>query len=88
MFEQSSSFFPDSSAAAQHPRFFAEVWSLVGLATSIVVALAAAVLIGVVDTIMIAPFGTTALAGASIAASVILIFASMSRGHTDFVFVP
>ena len=80
MLKQSSSFFPNASAAAQHPRFFAEVWSLVRLATPIVVALAAAVLIGVVDTIMIAPLGTTALAGASIAASVILIFYSALYG--------
>ena len=73
-------FFPNTSAAAQHPRFFAEVWSLDRLVTPIVVALAAAVLIGVVDTIMIAPLGTTALAGASIAASVILIFYSALYG--------
>ncbi|MEQ8271519.1 MATE family efflux transporter [Algiphilus sp.] len=66
--------------AAQLPRVFAEVWSLVKLATPIVVALAAAVLIGVVDTIMIAPLGTAALAGASIAASVILIFYSALYG--------
>ena len=64
----------------QQPSFLNEVWRLVTLATPIVVALAAAVLIGVVDTIMIAPLGTTALAGASIAASVILIFYSALYG--------
>lgn len=62
------------------PRVVDEVWRLVALALPIVVSLAAAVLIGVVDTIMIAPLGTNALAGASIAASVILIFYSALYG--------
>ena len=69
-----------TNAPEHRPRFFGEVWRLITLATPIVVALAAAVLIGVVDTIMIAPLGTTALAGASIAASVILIFYSALYG--------
>lgn len=72
--------FSNTTSSVQCPRFFAEVWRLTTLATPIVVALAAAVLIGVVDTIMIAPLGTTALAGASIAASVILIFYSALYG--------
>ena len=66
--------------AEQQPRFLEEVWRLISLATPIMVALAAAVLIGVVDTIMIAPLGTTALAAASVAASVILIFYSALYG--------
>ena len=66
--------------SAQLPSFLSEVWRLITLATPIVVALAAAVLIGVVDTVMIAPLGTTALAGASIATSVILIFYSALYG--------
>lgn len=73
---------PENSptAASCAPSFLEEVWQLVLLATPIMVALAAAVLIGVVDTIMISPLGTTALAGASIAASVILIFYSALYG--------
>ncbi|MEN0000925.1 MAG: MATE family efflux transporter [Pseudomonadota bacterium] len=67
-------------AAKPQPAFLAEVWQLIVLATPIIVALAAAVLIGVVDTIMIAPLGTKALAGASIAASIIVIFYSALYG--------
>ena len=66
----------EPARAKSRPRFFHELWRLTTLATPIVISLAAAVLIGVVDTIMIAPLGTTALAGASIATSVILIFYS------------
>lgn len=74
---------PDSKKANSSvppTHFGVEVWRLVTLATPIVVALAAAVLIGVIDTIMIAPLGTLALAGASIATSVILIFYSALYG--------
>ncbi len=70
----------ENPASKQRPDFLSEVWRLITLATPIVVALAAAVLIGVVDTVMIAPLGTPALAGASIAASVILIFYSALYG--------
>lgn len=66
--------------ANTRPSFLDEVWRLTTLATPIMIGLAAAVLIGVVDTIMIAPLGTKALAGASIAASVILIFYSALYG--------
>lgn len=71
---------PTQTTPAKHPQLLGEVWRLAALATPIVLALAAAILIGVVDTIMIAPLGTTALAGASIASSVILIFYSALYG--------
>lgn len=51
-----------------------EVRKLAGLGFPIVISLAAATLIGVVDTIMIAPLGTVPLAAASITASVSVIF--------------
>lgn len=57
-----------------------EVWRLATLGFPITVSLAAATLIEVVDTIMIAPLGTEALAAASITGSVILIFLSALYG--------
>jgi MATE family multidrug resistance protein len=52
----------------------AEVAPLVRLAVPIVVSLAAATLIGVTDTIMIAPLGTVPLAAASLTGSAVVLF--------------
>lgn len=51
----------------------------------IVISLAAATLIGVVDTIMIAPLGTLSLAAASVTTSVIIIFYSGLYGFVSAV---
>ncbi|MEM1314664.1 MAG: MATE family efflux transporter [Pseudomonadota bacterium] len=61
-------------SAAVSPSVRAEAAGVAKLAVPIVISLAAATLIGVVDTIMIAPLGTNALAAASIVASVGMIF--------------
>jgi multidrug resistance protein, MATE family len=52
----------------------AEVVPLLSLATPLVIGLAASTLIGVTDTLMVAPLGETALAAVSLTSSVILIF--------------
>lgn len=67
------------------PRAVAEVWPLLRLALPIVVGLAASTLIGVVDTIMIAPLGTLALAAASLTTAVIIIFYSALYGFVSAV---
>jgi multidrug resistance protein, MATE family len=64
---------------------WAEARALAALAFPIVISLAAATLIGVVDTVMIAPLGTVPLAAASITASVILIFYSALYGFVSVV---
>jgi MATE family multidrug resistance protein len=64
---------------------WAEVRALAALAVPIVISLAAATLIGVVDTVMIAPLGTVPLAAASITASVILIFYSALYGFVSVI---
>ncbi len=53
-----------------------EIGRLSALGFPIVISLAAATLIGVVDTIMIAPLGTVPLAAASITNSIIIVFYS------------
>ncbi|MEM0930015.1 MAG: MATE family efflux transporter [Pseudomonadota bacterium] len=58
---------------------------MTALGFPIVISLAAATLIGVVDTIMIAPLGTVPLAAASITASVILIFYSALYGFVSVI---
>ncbi|MEO1192039.1 MAG: MATE family efflux transporter [Pseudomonadota bacterium] len=62
------------SGATQLQLSLREVRRLVSLALPIMVSLSAATLIGVVDTVMISPLGTDALAAASIAASIMMIF--------------
>ena len=62
-----------------------EAKALTALGFPIVISLAAATLIGVVDTIMIAPLGTVPLAAASITASVILIFYSALYGFVSVI---
>ncbi len=56
------------------PSVLTEARRLTVLAIPIVVSLAAATLIGVVDTLMIAPLGTLPLAAASISTSILIIF--------------
>jgi multidrug resistance protein, MATE family len=51
----------------------AEIPSLVRLAMPIIAGLAASTLIGVIDTVMIAPLGTLALAGAALTGAVMVI---------------
>jgi multidrug resistance protein, MATE family len=51
-----------------------EVWHLVTLAVPLVIGLAASTLLGVTDTIMLAPLGTVPLAAVSLTASVVVIF--------------
>jgi MATE family multidrug resistance protein len=68
-----------------HPRTAAEVMPLVRLALPIVAGLAASTLIGVVDTLMIAPLGTVPLAGAALATSIIIIFYATLYGFLSAV---
>lgn len=56
------------------PAALAEIGSLVRLAVPLVIGLAASTLIGVTDTVMVAPLGTQALAGVGITTAVIVIF--------------
>ena len=58
------------------PRTFAEVAPLLRLALPIVAGLAASMVIGVVDTVMIAPLGTVPLAAASLTGSVLIVLYS------------
>ncbi|MEO0402557.1 MAG: MATE family efflux transporter [Pseudomonadota bacterium] len=60
-----------------------EMRALVRLAVPIVMSLAAATLIGVIDTIMIAPLGTVPLAGAAVTASVLIILYSGLYGFAS-----
>ena len=60
--------------------FRSEAASLLRLAFPIIVGLAAATLIGVVDTVMIAPLGTVPLAAASLATSVVIVILSAVYG--------
>jgi MATE family multidrug resistance protein len=67
------------SAAADTPPvrsagWRAEIGPLLALALPIVIGLAASTLIGVTDTLMVAPLGETALAAVSLTSSVIVIF--------------
>lgn len=58
---------------------------LARLAFPIVISLAAAALIGVVDTVMVAPLGTLPLAAVSITASVLIIFYSALYGFVSAI---
>ncbi|MEM8732386.1 MAG: MATE family efflux transporter [Pseudomonadota bacterium] len=62
-----------------------EIRALMSLAFPIVVSMAAATLIGVVDTVMIAPLGTVPLAAASITASVSILFYASLYGFTAVI---
>ena len=67
------------------PSVWAEARKLLSLALPIVISLAAATLIGVVDTIMIAPLGTQALAAASVTSSIIMISYSGLYGFVSVI---
>ena len=62
-----------------------EMRRLAALGVPIVVSLAAATLIGVVDTIMIAPLGTVPLAAASVTSAVMLIFYAALYGFVSVI---
>jgi multidrug resistance protein, MATE family len=62
------------------PTASAEAMPILRLSLPIVAGLAASTLIGVVDTVMIAPLGTVALAAASLTTAVIIIFYSALYG--------
>lgn len=64
---------------------WAEMRALTTLGFPIVISLAAATLIGVVDTIMIAPLGTLSLAAASITTFVLIIFYSGLYGFVSAI---
>ncbi|MBV6658416.1 MAG: MATE family efflux transporter [Devosiaceae bacterium] len=63
-----------------HTSFTSEALGTVKLAVPIVVGLASSTLIGVVDTIMIAPLGTQAMAGAALTTSALVILYSALYG--------
>ncbi|SFS21826.1 MATE family efflux transporter [Yoonia litorea] len=63
----------------------AEMRALARLGFPIVISLAAATLIGVVDTVMIAPLGTLSLAAASITTFVLIIFYSGLYGFVSAI---
>ena len=65
------------------PSLFVDIRVLARLSTPIIISLAASMLIGVVDTIMIAPLGTVALAAASITVSVQVIFYACLYGFVS-----
>lgn len=62
-----------------------EIRRLATLSFPIVISLAAATLIGVVDTVMIAPLGTLSLAAASVTNSIIIIFYSGLYGFVSAI---
>jgi MATE family multidrug resistance protein len=64
---------------------WAELSSTLKLAVPIVVGLASSTLIGVVDTIMIAPLGTTAMAGAALTTSAIVILYAALYGLVSVI---
>jgi MATE family multidrug resistance protein len=67
------------------PATRAEIAPLIRLVLPIVAGLAASTLIGVVDTIMIAPLGTISLAAASLTTATIIIFYSALYGFVSSV---
>lgn len=74
-----------AASPRQGPHLWSEIKALAALGVPLVISLAAATLIGVVDTIMIAPLGTVPLAAASITASVIIIFYSALYGFVSVI---
>jgi len=77
---------PRSPIAAPYPvLIWREVRRLTVLCFPIVVGLTAVTLIGVVDTIMIAPLGTVPLAGASVTVSFLMIFYSGLYGYVSVI---
>ena len=73
------------ASAPLWPATRAEVGPLIRLALPIVAGLAASTLIGVVDTVMIAPLGTVPLAAASLTMATLIIFYSALYGFMSAV---
>lgn len=79
---------PEIQSSAANPSslsIWGEIRKLTTLGFPIVISLAGATLIGVVDTIMIAPLGTLSLAAASITNSIIIIFYSGLYGFVSAI---
>jgi len=74
-----------SEKPSMRPAIVAEIGPLLRLVVPIVAGLAASTLIGVVDTVMIAPLGTVALAAASLTTATIIIFYSALYGFVSSV---
>jgi MATE family multidrug resistance protein len=72
-------------AAARPARAASEAMPVLRLSLPIVAGLAASTLIGVVDTVMIAPLGTVPLAAASLTTAVIIIFYSALYGFLSAI---
>lgn len=81
----SSEFVSSMNRPAGRPSVWREIRRLAALGFPIVISLAAATLIGVVDTVMIAPLGTLSLAAASVTTSIIIIFYSGLYGFVSAV---
>jgi multidrug resistance protein, MATE family len=71
---------PSAHAPRARTRAAAEAMPILRLSLPIVAGLAASTMIGVVDTVMIAPLGTVPLAAASLTTAVIIIFYSALYG--------
>ena len=65
----------------------AELWPLIRLAVPLMVGMAAALLIGVVDTAMISPLGTVPLAAAGVTTAVLIILVSSLWGVVTVISV-
>ena len=65
----------------------AEIWPLIRLGVPLMVGLAAALLIGVVDTAMISPLGTVPLAAAGVTTAVLIILISALWGVVTVISV-
>lgn len=65
----------------------AEFWPLIRLAVPLMIGFAAALLIGVVDTIMLAPLGTAPVAAAGITTAVLIILVSALWGVVTVISV-
>lgn len=76
---------PAGADAPTHIRVLREARRLGVLAFPIAVSLAAATLIGVVDTIMIAPLGTVSLAAASLTTAAVMVFYSGLYGFVSVI---
>lgn len=76
---------PELQTYARPPSLAHELWRLAVLAVPIVVSLAGATLIIVVDTIMIAPLGTLALAAAAVTATFFMVISSALYGFVSLI---
>lgn len=76
---------PELQTYERPPSLWHEVWRLAVLAVPIVVSLAGATLIIVVDTIMIAPLGTLPLAAAAVTAAMFMVISSALYGFVSLV---